>query len=933
MSYSIDGTGTTATPRPGQCLRTFLREQGAFGVRKGCDTGDCGACTVWLDGTPVHSCVTPAFRARGREVTTVAGLADGDELHPVQRGFLAAQGFQCGFCTSGMIMTAAALDDAQRADLPHALKGNLCRCTGYRAIEDSINGVPHVADLEPGHAAGHNAPAPGGRAIVTGKALFTLDLPPAGLLHMKLLRSPHAHARIVAIDTSAALAVPGVRLVLTHEDAPKRLYSSARHEHMTDNPDDTRVLDDVVRHVGQRVAAVVAETVAAAEAGVRALVVDYEPLDAVFDPELAMRPGAPVIHDKPAEESRIAFPERNTVAEIHGNLGDVAAGFDEADVIYEQIFHTQRVQHAALETHGCVAWVDEHGALTVRTSTQVPFLTRQALCAVFNLPPEHVRVLTVRVGGGFGGKQEMLVEDVAALAALRLGRPVQLELTREEQFTGTTSRHPMAIWVRAGAREDGTLTALQLRVVSDTGAYANHAVGVLHHGCGESVAVYRCPNKKVDAYAVYTNTVPAGAFRGYGLSQTIFAIESAMDELARLLHLDPIAFRERNVVRPGDPMVSVSNELDDVEYGSYGLDQCLTLVRDALADAPEPAPGPGWLTGDGVALALINTIPPRGHHAEADLRLLEDGTYQLMVGTTEFGNGTSTVHVQLAATALNTTPDRVAIAQSDTALVAHDTGAYGSTGIVVAGKATLLAAEALRDRLRAAAAVLTTLEPAECELTADGVVCGDGTMLGLPELYRRAAEGGLPVAAHARSDGTPRSVAFNVHGFRVAVHPRTGEIKILKSVQAADAGVVMNPMQLVGQIEGGVAQAIGAAVYEEMRIDAGGHVVNPALRGYHVPQFADVPHTQVLVAKTEDALGPLGAKSMSESPFNPVAPALANALRDATGVRLTSLPLGRDRVWEALALAGVTADDPAGGPAHAVSVLAGLPEETAVERR
>ncbi|MDP9799742.1 CO/xanthine dehydrogenase Mo-binding subunit/aerobic-type carbon monoxide dehydrogenase small subunit (CoxS/CutS family) [Catenuloplanes nepalensis] len=933
MSYSIDGTETTATPRPGQCLRTFLREQGAFGVRKGCDAGDCGACTVWLDGTPVHSCVTPAFRARGRDVTTVAGLADGDELHPVQRGFLAAQGFQCGFCTSGMIMTAAALSDAQRADLPHALKGNLCRCTGYRAIEDSINGVAHVAEPEPGAAAGHNAPAPDARAIVTGTALFTLDLPPAGLLHMKLLRSPHAHALIKAIDTSAALAVPGVRLVLTHEDAPKRLYSSARHEHMTDNPDDTRVLDDVVRHVGQRVAAVVAETVAAAEAGVRALVVDYELLDAVFDPELAMRPGAPVIHDKPAEESRIAFPERNTVAEIHGNLGDVAAGFDSADVVYEQIFHTQRVQHAALETHGCVAWVDEHGALTVRTSTQVPFLTRQALCAVFNLPPEHVRVLTVRVGGGFGGKQEMLVEDVASLAALRLGRPVQLELTREEQFIGTTSRHPMAIWVRAGAREDGTLTALQLRVVSDTGAYANHAVGVLHHGCGESVAVYRCANKKVDAYAVYTNTVPAGAFRGYGLSQTVFAIESTMDELARLLHIDPIAFRERNVVRPGDPMVSVSNELDDVEYGSYGLDQCLSLVRDALADAPEPAPGPGWLTGDGVALALINTIPPRGHHAEADVRLLADGTYQLMVGTTEFGNGTSTVHVQLAATALHTTPDRVAIAQSDTALVAHDTGAYGSTGIVVAGKATLLAAEALRERLQAAAAVLTTLEPGECELTADGVVCGDGIVLGLPELHRRAAEGGLPVAAHAVTDGSPRSVAFNVHGFRVAVRPRTGEIRILKSVQAADAGVVLNPMQLVGQIEGGVAQAIGAAVYEEMRIDAGGHVVNPALRGYHVPQFADVPHTRVLVAKTEDALGPLGAKSMSESPFNPVAPALANAVRDATGVRLTSLPLGRDRVWEALALAGVTADDPAGGPAHAVSVLAGLPEETAVERR
>ncbi len=389
MSFLVNGRSFQATPRPGQCLRTFLRELGWLGVKKGCDAGDCGACTVHLDGKPVHSCLVPAFRAEGSSVTTIEGLAGADgALHPMQQAFLDAQGFQCGFCTAGMVMTAVALDQAQRRDLPRSLKGNLCRCTGYRAIADAIGAIRHVEEDTPGEACGRNLPAPAGPAAVTGRARYTMDVVLNGLLHMKILRSPHPSARIARIDTSAALAAPGVVAALTHQDAPPRLFSTARHELYTDDPDDTLVLDPVIRFVGQRVVAVVAESEAAAEAGCDRVQVFYDLLPAVFDPEEAMRPGAPLLHDKPAS-SLIANPKRNIVAELHGHVGDVEAGFAEADVVHEGVYATQRVQHAHLETHGAIGWLDAGGRLCIRTSSQTPFLTRNALSALFDLPSER----------------------------------------------------------------------------------------------------------------------------------------------------------------------------------------------------------------------------------------------------------------------------------------------------------------------------------------------------------------------------------------------------------------------------------------------------------------------------------------------------------------------------------------------------------------
>lgn len=936
MAIDINGSPAAGTPAPGQCLRTFLRAEGALGVKKGCDSGDCGACTVHVDGVPVHSCIYPAARAEGRNITTIEGLAaaqghDG-ALAPMQEQVLGAQGFQCGFCTAGLVMTAATFDAEQLANLPRNLKGNLCRCTGYRAIEDAVlgrygNGCSHpetescaldeLARAGTADAAGEvgaDVPAPAARAIVTGTARYTMDVPAAelpGLLHLKLARSPHAHARILEIDASAALAIDGVRGVLSHRDDPGVLFSAAQHEIVEDDPADSLVFDTVVRFVGQRVAAVVADTVALAEAGVRALVIDYEVLGANLCPADSLRPGAPAIHgDKPAA-SRIANPAGNIVAEAHQELGDVEAALAASDANYTETFTTHRVQHVSLETHGATAWFDDAQVLNVRSSTQVPFLVKRTLQRIFSLGDDALRVLAGRVGGGFGGKQEVLVEDVLTLAALKFRAPVQLDFTRSEVLTATTTRHPFRVKVSVAGNASGELTALAIDVLTDTGAYGNHAPGVMFHGCSESVSVYNAPNKKVDAAAVYTNTVPSGAFRGYGLSQTSFAVESALDELARKLGLDPLDFRANAMVREGDAMLSLDPEPEeDLLFGSYGLDQCVQLARTALErGAARGADGRDldahWLIGEGTALSMIATVPPRGHYSHSSIEALGNGRFRLLVGTAEFGNGTTTVHTQLAADALGTQATAMLLEQSDTALTEHDTGAFGSAGTVVAGKATHAAAQVLALQLRTVAAELSGEALADCVLVPEGVCCA-GTLLSHCRIVEAATPSGRHIA-HGRWGGTPRSVAFNVHGFRIAVDTRTGEIRILQSVQAADAGVVVNPRQCRGQIEGGIAQALGATLFEEVLIDATGTVETDVMRQYHIPTFADVPRSEIYFAKTSDSLGPRGAKSMSESPFNPVAPALANALRDATGLRFTATPFRRDDVYLALEAAGKVA--------------------------
>jgi CO/xanthine dehydrogenase Mo-binding subunit/aerobic-type carbon monoxide dehydrogenase small subunit (CoxS/CutS family) len=835
MKLSVNGNTEDVAVRPGQCLRTLLREHGHFEVKKGCDAGDCGACSVLVDGEPTHSCVYPAYRAEGRAVTTVAGLGTPDDLHPLQQQFLDAAGFQCGFCTAGMIVTASTFSDEQRGDLKQNLKGNLCRCSGYRGITDALAGTVNVDRNQDAPTMGRSLPAPAGPRIVTGTERYTLDVNVPGLAHISVLGSPHSHARIVSIDTAAAEAVPGVLAVLTHRDSPPVRFSTGRHMNRLDDPDDTEVLDTVVRFRGQRVAAVVADTVQIAEAACALIVVEYDKLPAVFDPEQADTPGTALVHGDKDAAARIADPQRNLVAELHGGVGDVDAAVAEAQAggggVVRGRWHSQRIQHVHLETHATIGNLDDDGRLVLRTSSQVPFLVR---------------------------------DEVAA-----------------------------------AADADGTLTALAIDVLADTGAYGNHGPGVMFHSCNESMGIYRSANKRVDAKSVYTNNIPSGAFRGYGLGQVSFAVESAMDELAAELGMDPFEFRRRNIIVPGDQFVGAHVEGDDLQMGSYGLDQCLDLTQAALSrgnGVPAPA-GENWKTGEGVAIGMIATIPPRGHESTTSVTLEADGLYTLGVGTAEFGNGTTTVFQQLATTILNTTTDHLRVNQSDTDTAKFDTGAFGSTGTSVTGLALAVAAERLRDLILNVASSVTSVPASACRLSADGVLCGE-YLMGFAEVV--AAHGG-PMAAEGEYSGLPRSVAFNAQAFRVAVNIETGEVKILHAVHTCDAGRVINPEQLRGQVEGSVAQGIGSALYEEMVTDGRGTVTTNTLRNYHIPQLADVPEVEIYFADTEDRLGPLGAKSMSEAPYNPVAPALANAIARATGARLHELPMNPVRVWRALA--------------------------------
>jgi putative selenate reductase molybdopterin-binding subunit len=899
MTFTVNGKPFDTAPWPGQCLRTFLRELGWFGVKKGCDAGDCGACTVWLDGQPIHSCLFPAQRVGGHSVTTIEGLAQNGELHPMQAQFLAAQGYQCGFCTAGMIMTAATLSEEAKKELPRVLKGSLCRCTGYRAIEDSIRGVTKVEADCPGKSVGRSLANPLGQSIVTGQARYTADVWMEGMLHIKVLRAPHAHARIQAIHKEKALQVKGVHRVYTWEDVPRRLYTSATHEDFNVDPNDSYMLDNVVRFIGQRVAAVVAESEAAAEEGASLIEVDYEVLPVVFDPEDAMKPGAPLVHGDKGVDSRIQHPGRNILREIHGENGNVEAGFAAAHVVYEGEFETHRQQHVHLETHTSISYLTEDGRLHLRTSTQTPFLTKAKLAYLLGLFPDKVHVYTERVGGGFGAKQEMLCEDLCAFATLDLRRPVKWEFTRSEQFISATTRHPYKMRVKLGAKRDGTLTAIYLRAVSNTGAYGNHGGEVLGHSLNESIALYRCPNKKADGYAVYTNTVPSGAFRGYGITQTSFGIECAMDELARKLGTDPVELRRKNMIRPGDTVLSIWNGPSDIVIGSYGLEECLDWTEQALASRRGKVKKEGgeWLEGKGIAISMLDCAPPTEHRSEARIDLLADGRYHLAIGSAEFGNGTLTVHRQIAATVLGCGVERVLVTNADTDKSGHDTGTFASTGLVIGGAAVEKAATVLRDQLRHLAARYAG-RPANCCTLGDGIVDCHGVALPLTEIYERATSDGVKLNAFRKAYASPRSVSFNVQGFRIAVNRITGEIDILQSVHAADAGTVMNPLQCTGQLEGGVAQGIGWAMIENMIIDSQGAVTNPVLRNYRIPAFADIPRTEIYFAATTDSVGPMGAKPMSESPVNPVAAAMANALADATGIRFAKLPFTPPRLFE-----------------------------------
>jgi putative selenate reductase molybdopterin-binding subunit len=745
--------------------------------------------------------------------------------------------------------------------------------------------------------------------LATGRGTFVDDIDLPGLLHARILRSPHAHARIVRIDASRARAMPGVACVLTHEDVPRVPYTTAGQGWPEPSPYDAVMLDRKVRFVGDRVAVVAAEDPELAQKACEAIEVEYEVLPALFDPERAMDADAPRIHDQ-NDSSGIKDPARNLAAEITAEVGDVAAGFAAADRVFEETYRVPYVQQASIEPHIAITWLDEDHRLMVRTSTQVPFHVRRIIAPLLGIEVRRIRVIKPRIGGGFGGKQEILIEDLCGMLTLRTGRPVKLEYTREEELSAARTRHPQILTVKSGVK-DGRFTAIELKVLENTGAYGTHALTVMSVTGNRALSLYRCPNVRYEARAVYTNLAVAGAFRGYGCPQGFFALESHVDEVAAALGLDPLEFRRRNHVQEGDDQ-PIAEVLGEGREGfkqiirSCGLPQAIEAGAKAIGWTKKrrarKAKGP-VVSGVGMAIVMQASGIPGVDMGGASIKMNEDGSFNLLVGATDIGTGADTMFCQLAAEALAVPIEKIIPYSSDTDMTPFDPGAYASSTTYISGRAVQKAALLVLDQIKEVAGRLLEQDPKDLVTHGEKVCAADGRFVTyaqvcLSSLYQRDQFQIMAQASHMSYDSPPPFAAVFAE---VEVDTETGLVRVVKVVEAVDCGQVVNPQMAEGQVEGAAVQSIGYGLYERMPFDAQGRMAFRTLRDYTIATASDVPELVTIFVPTHEPTGPFGAKAVAEIPINGPAPAIANAVFHATGVRLRSLPLTPDRVWAALA--------------------------------
>ncbi len=748
-----------------------------------------------------------------------------------------------------------------------------------------------------------------GFKLVTGRTAFTDDIALPGLLVGRILASPHAHARIRDIDTRRAKALPGVHAVLTWKDVPRVPHTTAGQAWPEPSPYDTYLLDSKVRFVGDRVAAVAAETRAVAEEALRLIEVDWEVLPPVLDMEHAMDPGTAVIHDEP-DATGIRDAARNLAGDIHTHIGDVEAGFRESDLILEREYRTPRQQHAMLEPHIVICWLDADNRLVIRTSTQIPFHVRRQVAMILRIPVSRIRVIKPRIGGGFGGKQEMVLEDLCAALTLASGRPVKLEYSRHEEFFMARTRHPQILRLRMGVKRDGTIVAHHMRVLAATGAYGSHCTTVQGNTGSKVLPLYRAPHLRFDCDVVYLTTPQAGAFRGYGCPQGYFAQESLVDEIAHELGMDPIAFRLKNAIRQGD-VDELSAQLGEGKKGlprtirSCGLPECLEKGAAAIGWKEQRNGGvrrPGrLLRGVGVATTMQGSGIAGVDFAGAFLKANEDGSFNLQVGATDLGTGSDTVLAQIAAETLGVSLDKILIYSSDTDFTPFDVGAYASSTTIISGGAVKKAAEKVRDDMCCFAAQLLDAPPEDLVCRDNRVFAPGGKSVSMAEvavhaLYKEKTQV-MEGASHFNTDSPP---PFCATFAEVEVDTETGRVRPVHLVTAVDLGVAINPMQAEGQAEGAVAQGLGYALAEELVLDGRGRPANANFCDYKIFTAKDMPKLTTILVETEEPLGPFGAKSIAEVGINGVAPAVANAAFDATGLRFRRLPIRPDAVLAAL---------------------------------
>lgn len=757
-------------------------------------------------------------------------------------------------------------------------------------------------------------------ALLRGKGVYTDDLSPKDALWIKVVRSPHAFAKILTVDDRLTMRVPGVEMVLTYKDIKRIPFTRAGQNYPELSPYDKFILDEYVRHVGDDVAIVVAENEKSAETGAKRLKVDYEVLEPLLDFTIA-EGHSTLVH--PEEDNFIPVDsagyqrEKNLAGEIGFDIGDIDEALEQSDVVIRTTYESQAQAQSMMETQRAFSYEDVYGRLVVVSATQVPFHLRRTLARALDLPMSKIRVIKPRIGGGFGSKQSVHAEVYPALVTKLTGKPSKIVYTRKEVFKGTTSRHKMRFEVTLGATKDGDLLGIKMNGLSDTGAYGEHANTTMGTTGKKVMPIYnKVKASSFHGKAVYTNNLPGGAFRGYGVTQGTFALESAMNELAEKLKMDPVKLRERNMIKKGEttPLYNLIREglpPEPVYMNSCELEACVKRGKERfqwdernrrIEREKDFLKKKGKARGTGMAIAQQGSGLPKVDMAGATIKLNDDGFFTLLVGATDLGTGCDTILSQIAADALEVSMDKINIHAADTDLSPFDSGAYASSTTYTSGNAVIEACRKMRVLITEYAAKVLEEDEEDVSFQQGKILTSAGKELSLEEFSKVITYSLVYEQLTATGSFVPKiPVPPYMAGFaEVEVDLDTGKVELLDFVGAVDCGTAINPALARVQAEGGIVQGIGLALFEDVNVSSKGKLKNNSFMQYKIPARNDLHRIQIELIEGHDDTGPFGAKAIGEIVVNTPSPAIIEAICQAAGVRIRSLPATPEKVWKAM---------------------------------
>ncbi|MBU2513808.1 molybdopterin-dependent oxidoreductase Mo/Fe-S-binding subunit [bacterium] len=951
VRFKLNGRQQKVITSPGENARLLLQKLGIRSVRKIEEpSGFPGGDIILLDKKAVSAGLLVAAQLDGHVVKTIESLHKNGKLSPVQSALV-----KVGVVQSAYNAPAAALiltellsrkPDPNRNDIVDALSCIFIRDTGYeqyfKAVEIAKEWIKDP-DFQPQitrefredlRIIGKLHPKVDGPQLVMGKRAYVEDIVLPGSLILKMLRSPYAHAYISHIDTAEAESTPGVEMVITYKNCPDVYFTTAGQGYPEPSPHDRKMFGQKVRHVGDRVAAVVAESEEIAEKALSKIKVDYEILPPVFTIDDAEAEGASVVHNSDISyiseapdnleaynrqidkrDGKIIYPfpigadpHKNLASSVSNGIGDTKKGFEEADVIIERDYKTSQVHCTPCEPHTVYTRM-EGDRLVVHASTQVPWHVRRNIAKVLGISENKIRVHKERVGGGYGAKQDILLEDVAAFATWKTDRPVFYQFTRQEEFIASSSRHPMDIKVKLGAKKDGTLTAIDMKVRANTGPYGNHCLTVPMNACSKSLPLIMCPNMSFDVRVFYSNIFPTGAYQGYGAPQGSFALQTALGELAAELKVNHAELIEKNRVREGSVLeilkcLGEGQEGNVVEVASCGLGSALKKgLKSIEYGKKEESDNPDIKIGKGMAIVQQGSGLPGLDQSNARVTLVSDGSLIVHTGGADIGTGLDTVCAKIAAETLCIEMSRTTVISGDTDNTPFDTGAYASSGTYFSGNAVKKASEELKSAILKRAAEILKEPVKNLVLEYPGMVKSIKKSMSFYEIAHNSESGtgSGQLVGHASYTTHDTALPYGAHFCQVAINTRTGKIKVQRYHAYMDCGTPINPEMAEGQVYGGILKSIGHTLWEEMRMDEKGICLNPDLKSYGVPMIRDIPDDfKVEFIPTDDPYGPYGGKSISEVSTNGAACVIAIAIHDAVGVWMREWPFTAEKLLKAM---------------------------------